>query len=183
MDRREVLRYTALATGAAIVFPLSGSMFSGCKTDSIPDSLLSFFEPEEFQLLQQVIDTILPATDSPSATAVGVHNMIDGMIGKNYDPESKSKYRSGWNAVKSHLAGLNFSTADADGRHDILKSLYDSDGQGALQETFLELRQQTIAAYLSTEEIGKNYLNYLPVPGVYEGCIDLASVDGKAWAL
>ena len=51
------------------------------------------------------------------------------------------------------------------------------------KSAFLEFKQQTIAYYLSTEEIATNYLNYLPVPGTYESCISLESVGGKAWAL
>ncbi len=40
-----------------------------------------------------------------------------------------------------------------------------------------------IILYLSTEEIGLNFLNYLPIPGPYESCISLEEVNGKAWAL
>ena len=29
----------------------------------------------------------------------------------------------------------------------------------------------------------KTLLNYLPVPGSYEPCIELSEVNGKAWAL
>lgn len=52
-----------------------------------------------------------------------------------------------------------------------------------LNESYRHIRQQTIAYFLSTEEICMNHLNYLPVPGKYEACISLASVGGKAWAI
>jgi len=50
-------------------------------------------------------------------------------------------------------------------------------------ETYNQIRQQTISYYLSTEEINTKYLNYLPVPGKYQPCISLEEAGGKAWAI
>jgi len=47
----------------------------------------------------------------------------------------------------------------------------------------LDIKQQAVAYYLSTKEIATNYLNYLPIPGEYEPCISLESVNGKVWAI
>ena len=184
MDRRDILRYTALATGAAIAFPSSALIFSGCKPDITTAKALSFFSNDEIELTKQIIDVILPKTDSPSASEVGVHLMIDNMVGKSYDEDNKSKYRSAFDALKKYLIEQEFDQAQDDQRLDILNQLYNNhDIAKPLKDAFLELRQQTIASYLSTEEIGTNYLNYLPVPGEYEACIDLASVNNKAWAI
>ncbi len=48
---------------------------------------------------------------------------------------------------------------------------------------YTEVKQQTIAYYLASEEISTKYLNYLPVPGEYKACIPLSEVGGKAWAI
>ena len=48
---------------------------------------------------------------------------------------------------------------------------------------FIGFKQQAVTYYLSTKEIATRYLNFLPIPGVYEPCISLESVDGKAWAI
>ena len=76
MERRQLLRYTAYFTGAAVGAPLMSTLLSGCKTDTMAEAVdqLSFFSGEEFSLVKKVIDTIIPKTDSPSATDVGVHN-------------------------------------------------------------------------------------------------------------
>ena len=48
---------------------------------------------------------------------------------------------------------------------------------------YLNFKQQTVAYYLSTEEVATKFLTYLPVPGKYEACITVEEAGGKAWAL
>lgn len=177
-------------TGAAISLPLMSTLLSGCKTDSVAnatDFKLHFFSKEEFSSLKGIVDTILPKTDSPAASSVGVHKMIDSMVGTTYKKEDIKKYRKGYNAFTSYLqaktGSQKFLDLDQKDRIKILKELDVSKDQEAARSGYLELKQQTIAYYLNSEEIGTKFLNYLPVPGEYEGCIDLAEVDGKAWAI
>lgn len=180
MERRQILRYTAYLTGAAVGAPLMSTLVSGCKTDTMAEAVdtLSFFSSEDFTLVKKVIDTIIPKTDSPSATDVGVHNIIDQMVGKVYEGEQQSSYKKGFATLANHLKD----------KEDLLGSLKaletdQSDGMKAIKEAYLTLKQQAVAYYLSTEEIGTKHLNYLPVPGPYEACISLEEAGGKAWAI
>lgn len=190
MKRREILRYTAYATGAAIGAPLIASILSGCQDVNITtgSDKLEFFNNSEFELVKTLIDTILPKTDSPSATDVGVHKMIDHMVHVVYDKKSKDEYRNKFTALQSYLnskTGQNFMDLKGEKQVELVKSLgLASDPNVANAKSGLtDLKQQTIAYYLSSEEIGTNYLNYLPVPGEYQGCISLEEAGGKAWAL
>jgi len=159
MDRREVLRYTAIATGAAILFPASSLVLTGCKTEKDLGKELSFFSSEEFELIKRIVDVILPKTDSPSASEVGVHHMIDTMVGKSYSKDDRSKYRSGFDGMKKHLSEKGFEQAGDEQQMEILNQLNKKNNRGnMLTDAFLELRQQTISCYLSTEEIGTKYL-------------------------
>ena len=106
MERREILKYTALLTGAAVGAPLWSALLSGC--DAAPNEnaatdQLQFFNREEFVLLAGVIDLILPKTDSPSASDVGVHYTIDGMVGTVYQDEDKAGFRKGFDALAGYL--------------------------------------------------------------------------------
>ena len=191
MKRRDILKYTALMTSAAISAPLLLSL-EGCKTD--PKALSTntkpiFFDDESMKLVKSIIDTILPKTDSPSASDVGVHYTIDQMVGSVYKEEDKNSYGSKFKTLTTYLqkeAGeKNFHQLDEENRLSILRALSNSnsDTTSDAKSGYLDLKQQTIAYYLNTEEIATNYLNYLPVPGPYEGCITLDSVGGKAWAI
>jgi len=192
MKRREILRYTAFATGAIVGAPLLGTILSGCKTDGVDNSVdnsLQFFNKQDFAMVKDLIDIILPKTESPSASEVGVHKMIDSMVGTVYNNEDRAAYKIGFSSLISYLekqaGGKDFIDMEADKKLDLLQKLDHADGNDSenVSKAYLDLKQQTIAYYLSTEEIAKNYLNYLPVPGDYESCIPLADVGGKAWAL
>lgn len=190
MKRREILIYTAYMTGAAVSLPLMSTLVSGCKTDTVAravDFKLSFFTEEEFAFVKGIVDTILPKTDSPSASEVGVHKMIDSMVGTTYKDEDLKKYRAGFDTFASFLkdkgGDKNFIDLSQHEKIKVLKELDASKDHESARAAYLELKQQTVAYYLTTEEIGTNFLNYLPVPGEYQGCIDLAEVNGKAWAI
>lgn len=190
MKRRAILKYTALATGAALATPLMTTLLSGCQTDAVETNSgyqPQFFNKDEFGILKKLVDLILPKTDSPAASEVGVQNIIDTMVGTVYQKEEKISYQKGF---KDLLAYLNGGQSDIKNLGDklsldALQKINDSTDEKlkAVKDSFLHLKQQTVAYYLSTEEIGKNYLNYLPVPGEYQACIQLADVGGKAWAL
>lgn len=192
MNRRDILKYTAYVTGAAVGAPLWATLITGCKIDPPENTTQytpSFFGKEDFALLQDLIDTLLPKTDSPSATGVGVHVTIDMMVGQGYPSEKQEAYSTGFMALKNYLAkaaGENGFLAMADDRKaDILTALEtgEADAPKPARRGWLDVRQQTIAYYLASKEVALHHLNYLPVPGGYEPCISLSEVGGKAWAL
>ena len=169
-----------MATGAALTVPLTSSLLTACsEVKKVEESnyMLSYFNEEDFSSLQDMLDIIIPKTDSPSAVDVGVHQMIDTMVGKVYNPAQQKEFSEKFTALQtfgsSNLSVENFKS--------LMNSAEEKDQEA--KSGLLGLKQQAVAYYLSTEEIGKNYLNYLPVPGAYEPCISLESVGGKAWAL
>ncbi len=191
MDRRKILKYVAYATGAAVSAPLASSLLVSCQSDAVSTisdnaaTKLSFFNKKEFAVISDLVDIMLPKTDSPSATEVGVHNMIDQMVGTAYRPEAKEEYQSKFASFFKYLNDKGIADMDAPAKLELLKTLEKSE-EASLEDAkdgFLNLRQQAIAYYLSAEEIGTKYLNYLPVPGEYEPCISLEEAGGKAWAL
>lgn len=180
MKRREVIKLVSLATGAALSIPLMSSLLVGCKTDIKKEDInytLQFFSAKEFAKIKSIVNTILPKTDSPSATDVGVHKIIDDMVGNVYSADQQKSY-------KNELAILTqYLDSSSENELNALQSLIESSNNEDAKSAFLNLKQQTIAYYLTTEEIAKNYLNYLPIPGKYEPCITLEEVGNKAWAL
>ena len=54
----------------------------------------------------------------------------------------------------------------------------------AVFDTLKEIRDKTVWAYKSTEEIGENVLAYDPIPGIQIGCVSLEeTTGGRAWSL
>ena len=181
MDRRTVLRYTALLTGASVGIPLASTLLTSCMqevADKESGDDLQFFSAEGFQRLQALIDTILPKSDSPSATDVGVDRIIDTMVGVVYTKEQKESYQKGFDALSAFLK----DQSDVESAIQLIEK-GDPLVNQTVKKAYLALKQQTIAYYLSTKTIGTEFLNYLPVPGTYEACISLEETGGKAWAI
>ena len=188
MNRREILRYTALATGAAVAGPLVSSLLTGCRTDTAAGTetgALAFFDPGEFDLVKTLADLILPKTDSPSASEVGVDLMIDHMVGSVYVEADQAAYRSGFTALAGYLDQAGFKDLSGEQKTELLKALDLSSDEAlsGVKQAFLDFKQQVIAYYLTSEEVGTHFLTYLPVPGPYEPCITVEQAGGKAWAI
>jgi len=197
MNRREVLRYTAWITGSAISASLASAILSGCseqtseqnkiKGTNLPlhSNLLHFFTPEQFTLVGLLADTILPRTDSPSATDVKVHITLDSMLGQVFNSTYQVAFKSNWLALEKYLGQQQFLQLAPPAQVDALRSLElskDEDAASA-KKGLVEFKQQVIAYYLTTEEIAEKFLNYLPIPGFYKPCISVDDVNNKAWAL
>lgn len=197
MNRREVLRYTAWITGSAISASLASVILSGCSeqtpaqnnakntgTDAA-SSLLHFFTPEQFTLVALLADTILPRTDSPSATDVKVHFTLDTMLGKVFDSRYQDAFKTQWSALETYLNQQEFLQRTPAAQVETLQTLElsKSDDTAVAKKALVEFKQQVIAYYLTTETVAKTFLNYLPIPGAYKPCIALDEVNNKAWAL
>tara|TARA_R110000868_G_scaffold304437_15_gene565207 strand:- start:5177 stop:5743 length:567 start_codon:yes stop_codon:yes gene_type:complete len=188
MRRRDVLKYAAYASGAAVSSPLFNSILSGTVSNFLnrtENYKPLFLNEQQFMLLRDIADAILPKTDSPSASEVGVPATIDAIIGNAYSKKDQQEFKKRFSNLEVYLKRQNFSESDQKKKVAILSALNDSKDEklGLTRWAYIDIKQQTISYYLSSEEIGENYLNYLPVPGYYDPCITLESVNGKAWSI
>ncbi len=91
MNRRDLLKMVTLATGAVVV----GSEFflSGCKNN---DSLGgNTFTADDIAFLDEVADTIIPATTSPGAKEAGVGKFMTVMVNDCYDDRDQKIFHAG----------------------------------------------------------------------------------------
>ncbi|WP_111641823.1 gluconate 2-dehydrogenase subunit 3 family protein [Marinimicrobium alkaliphilum] len=198
MNRREILRYTAWLTGTAVSAPLAAAILSGCSPtpngtgsttngEDAPElsAALHFFSPEQFALLGVIADAILPRTDSPSATDVGAHQTLDAMFGLVFDGDFQRQFRENWYQLERHLADQHFGDLDSSEKAQVLTALEIGEitDLAEARAGFVEVKQQLVAYYLTSEEVGKNFLNYVPVPGTYSPCISVDDVNNTAWAI
>lgn len=196
MNRRQILQYTAWITGSAVSASFAGAFLTGCSETPPAQKLennavaagnlpiLHFFTPDQFLLLGLIADTILPRTNSPSATDVNAHVTMDSMLGQVFNPQVQASFKKEWLALQDLLQQQNFTQKDHTAQVELLQNLElgDDSAQAVARKGLLQVKQQLIAYYLSTEEIGKNFLNYLPIPGTYEPCISVDDVNNTAWA-
>lgn len=206
MNRREILRYAALATGAAVSAPLASAFLSGCKRDAAVAAGEVIYEPkffsaEAYDFITKVADTIIPRTDTPGASDVGVPEVIDSMVADVYGTEVQQEAKQGLEMLMAKMnadnaeKGTFASLSDAERltylqNQDLHYKNPDTDWAAAaeeeqiLRETYFSIKQAVIANYFGSEEVATTQLAYDPVPGGYIPCGDLEELTGgKAWAI
>ncbi len=205
MNRREILRYAAYATGMAVTAPFASAFLVSCKRDEavaagVVAYVPTFFTAEEYQFISTFSDTILPKTDTPSASEVGVPEMIDKVVGQVYGAEAQTKTREGLTLLMQKLnaekADGGFVAMEEAARLAFLQAQDDyfknpttdwealGEEATSIKDAYFTLKQATISYYFTSEEVATKQLVYLPVPGPYIACGDLQELTGgKAWAI
>ena len=77
MDRRKALKNLGLSLGYTVATPTLISLIQSCKQEKVLEWTPDFFSNEEGAILTQLVDIILPKTDTPSASEVQVDIFID----------------------------------------------------------------------------------------------------------
>jgi gluconate 2-dehydrogenase gamma chain len=101
MDRREALQRIALMLGGTISAPALAGLLAGCERSArapdvawVPRAL----SPEQGKLVAVIADRIIPATETPGAYDVGVHEFIDAMLADYYDANDRARFTAGLDA-------------------------------------------------------------------------------------
>ena len=200
MTRRHLLRSLSFLTGGTVLAPAAlSTLLQGCATEDRRTWRPAYFTPEEADFLSAYVDTLLPRTDTPGGLDVGVDVFLDKLMAATnaeYDPEgyfsagireleASAKTAHGTAFTKTspeQRAGL-FSAAEQRSPRYNPQVWGTAVGEEPPIDFYRSLKSMCLWAYLSSEEIGLNVLNYDPVPGGYDGDISLASVGGRAWSL
>jgi hypothetical protein len=134
MDRREVLKF---AGGAFLCLQLPAAE---------PGAPL-FFTRDEFALLDQLTELIIPADDhSAGAREAGVAAYIDRTVAEAYVPEEKASWRKGLAAVRERLQESGAQPAA------VLTKLAanEKDPKTEAEKFFTQLKQTTAFAFYSS---------------------------------
>lgn len=93
MDRRNALKNMGVALGYTVATPTLISLMQSCKSETAKAWVPDFFSPEEGNVLKQLVDLLLPATDTPSASDVQVHMFIDRFAAEVMTSEQQAFWR------------------------------------------------------------------------------------------
>ena len=187
MERRELLKMIAILTGGAVI--AGDFILEGCKNPLAGPGLT--FSEKDISLLDEVAETILPATKSPGAKATKVGQFMTVIVNDCYDEKDQQTFHDGiskLNEASKKMFEEKFIKLSQDKRHDLLLSLdkeakeyqnkkNNSDKEKAPDHYFTMIKQLTLWGFF-TSEIGiKQALSYVPVPGRFDACIDYKKGD------
>lgn len=118
MERRKALKNMGAAFGYAVATPTLLGILKSCNTNPSLDWTPSFFSKEEGVAVHNLLDILLPKTDTPSATELNVHQFIDQYLQEILPDEQKAFTKTVMNAFfsgataaagKESLAEMNAS--------------------------------------------------------------------------
>ncbi|MBA4166769.1 MAG: gluconate 2-dehydrogenase subunit 3 family protein [Chitinophagaceae bacterium] len=192
MNRREALSRVALLLGGTVV---GANLFlEGCKPADRKATAGSAtdFSQDDVAFLDEVADTILPATGTPGAKAAHVGAFMTVMVKDCYDDNDQKTFRGGFdkiNDASKKKFDKVFMEISSDQKHQLLTDI-DKEQQdytskkkeGDSAHYFRLMKELTLLGYFTSEIGSTQALRYVESPGKYEGCIPYKKGD-KAWAL
>src|SRR5262245_58762291 len=171
-DRRAFLRGASVLLGSA-------SLGTVLQAFAQTPRKATHFSEAELRTLAALVDVILPATDSPAASAADTHHFIDLAIPACASPAARKTFSKGL----ASLASKNFEREPADKQIAQLKARAEKDQALPYDESFFKiLKDYTLTGYFLSETGATKALAYEAVPGGYWGDLPLQP-DQKAWAI
>ena len=188
LTRREALRRVSTLLGGAALVGQS-AWLAGCE-GSLPTRREPMFTGEEIVLLDEIAETILPATSTPGAKAAGVGAFIATMVTDTYAPVQQREFRDGLRTLERECEaqhGTNFMAATAAQRHALLERLDREQlgpvapGSGPRPFYFRMIKELTLLGYFTSEIGCTQALRYVETPGRFDPCVPYEPGD-RAWA-
>lgn len=195
MNRRKALKTTALFLGYAVSASALSELFISCSSSKHLNWKPVFLSKEQARTIGEMTERILPRTKTPGAKDLHIDKFIDKMLKDLLSPEEQQDFVAGLTAFEAMCLkqfGTKFAACTTAQQDELLTQL-DKEavkappsvwgirlGDAAPTPFFRRVKELTLLGYYTSEAIGKNVLNYDPLPGVFVGCMPLAEV-GNAW--
>lgn len=172
------MRRRAFLRGASVLLG-SSALGSALQAFAQTPRKATFFTETEMRTLAALVDVILPATDSPAATAAGIHYFIDLAIPACATPAAQKTFRAGLR----DFTAKNFAGLAPDQQVAMLKARAQKDQAPEYEQSFFKiLKDYTLTGYFLSETGATQALAYEQVPGGYWGDLPLQP-NQKAWAI
>jgi glucoside 3-dehydrogenase (cytochrome c) hitch-hiker subunit len=190
MNRREALSRVTLILGGTIIG--AEAFLAGCKSaDKKVGAAGVNFSNDDVAFLDEVAETILPATDSPGAKDAKVGDFMTRIVRDCYEDKDQKIFVEGMTKLddaSKKKNGNSFLGSSPQERHDLLveldKEQKDYTANKKAEDPahyFAMMKQLTLWGYFTSEPGATKALRYVAIPGKYQGCIDYKKGE-KAWA-
>ena len=167
-----------MAVGGLLSLP---SWANGWNQSSL-QSGQSLLAPHQDALLAEIVETIIPTTDTPGAKALGIHSFIQKIVTDCMEPSAQETMTKGLTAVQAIAQkkyNKSFISLDPTQRTELLKAM--SQATEPDQKAFFSLvKGMTIQGYMSSEYVMNNITHYEMAPGRYHGCVPVVAKNNTS---
>lgn len=191
--RQAILQVSAMFGGVALVG--QSAMLVGCASQQTRANAVSatnaLFRKDDITLLDDIADTILPATTTPGAKAAGVGPFIAMMVADTYYEDDQQIVLDGLvslQALSQRLYGAHFQEITSPEQLALLEKLdteqhryMETREEGAPVHYFRMLKELSLLGYFTSEIGYTQAMRYTETPGRFEPCVPYSSGE-KSWA-
>ena len=189
ISRREAMLRVGVLMGGAISAPTL-SILSGCQPKAKTEGEAQLFSAEQENIIAQVAELIIPATDTPGAKDAQVPQWIALMIKDCYPEKDQQRFEDGLDQLdkdSKQAYGDSFMELSEQQQIELLtKAETDARALRAKDPTadlpfFLMMKELTLIGYFTSEPGATQALQYVQNPGSYNACTPVEAGQ-KAWA-
>lgn len=171
------LRSLALVVGGTISLPAWARQWNPDTVSNQPKGLLT---PNLENLLAEIVDTIIPATNTPGAKDLGVHQFILKMLADCYVKKEQTRFVNGLTELEKIVKatyGHAFTACTPAQRLEILIARETATQiLPSEQEPFFPfLKNLTIQGYLNSEYVMREVYKYELAPARFHGCVPVTT--------
>ncbi|TGN61567.1 gluconate 2-dehydrogenase subunit 3 family protein [Paracoccus liaowanqingii] len=142
MNRRQLLTMIAAVTGTAMMGGHRAMAYLPTETGT------NIFTPEDAAFLDEVAETLIPATDTPGAKEAGVGAFMTQYVSDCFDAEEQAVFREGMEALQADAQdrfGKPFADLTGDERQQMLQAAHEAAAaQAGLVAEYEERREQSL---------------------------------------
>lgn len=197
MKRRDAIKNTALLMGYAVSASAIAGLMSGCQADTkTPANVWKSKTMTDTQLntIREAAERILPASEGiVGAKDVMVERFVDEMLDGAYKPAKTAAFKKGLDDLEAD-AQATYNNTFAKLKPEEMDALITKIGKAAMavkdqdnenEPFFFALKGITLLGFFTSEKVGEEVLNYLPIPGGYDGDVPMSEIPqgGRAWSI
>lgn len=170
MNRRQVIQNLTLGVGGLLALP---SWANAWNASNFPKS--TAFSAAEESLLAEIVDTIIPKTDTSGAKELGVQKFVQRMIADCFNKNDQDTFKAGLqktDKLASEKYGKGFETCSSIEKLELLKAIQNSEDKD-LKSYFGLVKRLTIQGYMNSEYVMTNITKFEFAPGRFHGCVSI----------
>ena len=144
----------------------------------------SALDAEQFALLEQVCDVIIPATDTPGALAAGVPAFMRDMLEQWASPASRADVARVLEGIDRHAwekFGAAFVELQPGRRHQVMRG-FDEEHISRQDPAYTKFKYLVLVGYYQSEIGATQELRYELIPGAWRACVPYSEI-GRASAV
>ena len=180
-DRRELLRRAVYLAGGAAALAAFGN--GEAWADAAP-AAAPYFSADRMAVVTAVADSMIPATDTAGAVAVGAPAFVDSMMTNWASQNTRAAVDSTLQMIDVAAIsayGIGFANLGTMNRHSVLVP-YDANAIRTFDPGYVRLKELILTGYYLSEFGATKELRYIHAPGAWRADIPFAEI-GRAWAV